>query len=246
MRPSIADRYGVCCKKANPPGGSALGTMRGYDRGKPSTDPAAREFLRGVALLPFQAASSLAMAIIMRRHPSVFERLSGLSRPTFLIEPREIPFGFLVRPGEPRPRLEFVADPSLIQPTARIRGSLRTLIALLEGRIDGDALFFSRELTVEGSTEAVVALRNAVDGAGVDVVADLLSVLGPLSKPARRIVRAAGSVGGRFARLLDVARNIATAPAARRLDVHDAKLSNMERRVATLEGRGAVRRRTHE
>lgn len=221
-----------------------MGTIRGYDRGKPSTGSAVRGPSRSVALFPFQVASSFAMAIMMRRHPSVFERLSGLGRPTFLIEPRELPFGFLLRPGEARPRIEIVADPSVIQPTARIRGSLRTLIELLEGRIDGDALFFSRELTVEGSTEAVVALRNAVDGADVDVVADLLSILGPLSRPARGIVHAAGLAGGRIFRLFDAVRNIAMAPNARRLDSHDARLGDMERRIATLESHGALRRRT--
>lgn len=182
------------------------------------------------------------MSIMMRCHPSVFERLSGLDRPTFLIEPRELPFGFLLRPGEVRPRLEIVADPSVIQPTARIRGSLRSLIELLEGRLDGDALFFSRELAVEGSTEAVVALRNAVDGAGVDVVADLLSILGPLSKPAGAILRAAGATGARAFRLLDAVRNLTMAPAARRLDSHDVKLSDIERRIAMLES-GSLRRR---
>ena len=221
-----------------------MGTIRGYDRGKPSTGSAVSRPSRNVALIPFQVASSFAMAIMMRRHPSVFERLSGLGRPTFLIEPRELPFGFLLRPGEARPRLEIVADPSVVQATARIRGSLRTLIELLEGRLDGDALFFSRELIVEGSTEAVVALRNAVDGAGVDVVADLLSILGPLSKPARGIVHATGSAGMRIVRLLHAVHNVAMAPAERRLDSHDSKLSDMERRIATLESHGALRRRT--
>jgi len=59
------------------------------------------------------------------------------------------------------------------------------LIDLLEGRLDGDALFFSRELTVEGDTEAVLLLRNAVDSDEVDLFEDLLSVLGPLAGPLR-------------------------------------------------------------
>jgi len=41
------------------------------------------------------------------------------------------------------------------------------MIELLEGRADGDALFFSRTLTVEGDMEAVVALRNAIDGSEI-------------------------------------------------------------------------------
>jgi predicted lipid carrier protein YhbT len=36
---------------------------------------------------------------------------------------------------------------------------------LLEGKLDGDALFFSRDLVVDGDTEAVVMLRNIIDGA---------------------------------------------------------------------------------
>jgi O2-independent ubiquinone biosynthesis accessory factor UbiT len=217
--------------------------IRSYGSGKPSTGSAGRMPSRGAVLFPLRVASSIAMSIMMRRHPAVFERLSGLDQPTFLIEPRELPFGFLLHAGGARPRLEIVADPSVMRPTARIRGSLRALIELLEGSLDGDALFFSRELAVEGSTEAVVALRNAVDGAGVDVVADLLSILGPLSKPAQVIVRATGSAGVGIFRLLDAVRNIAMAPAARRLDSHDAKLSDIERRLAPLESRGHLRRR---
>lgn len=184
------------------------------------------------------------MAIMARRHPSVFERLSDLGAPTFLIEPRELPFGFLLRVGASRPRIEVVADPSAEQATARICGSLAALIELLEGRLDGDALFFSRELLVEGNTEAIVALRNAVDGAGVDVVADLLSVLGPLSGPAQTVARAAGSAAGRVFHLVDVVRHIAMAPVARRLDGFADRLGNMERRIAALESDAGRGRRT--
>ncbi|HEX9701624.1 MAG TPA: hypothetical protein VGA19_02140, partial [Rhodospirillales bacterium] len=52
--------------------------------------------LRRAVVLPFQAFSSLAMAIMLRRHPSVFERLADLGEPTFLIEPRELPLAFLM------------------------------------------------------------------------------------------------------------------------------------------------------
>jgi predicted lipid carrier protein YhbT len=39
----------------------------------------------------------------------------------------------------------------------------KDLMKLIEGEIDGDALFFSRTLKVEGNTAAVVVLRNALD-----------------------------------------------------------------------------------
>ena len=201
--------------------------------------------LRVAVALPLQALSSLAMAIVIRRHPSVFERLSDLGRPTFLIEPSELPFAFLLSADRARPRLEIVPRSTGIRSTARIRGSLKTLIDLLEGRIDGDALFFSREIAVEGSIEAVVALRNAVDGAGVDVMADLLSALGPLSGLGRAAARAAGRALARTRRLLAAARVAALAPTLRPLQNAAMKLGDLERRVTALESRPAPRRRTH-
>ena len=51
-------------------------------------------------------------------------------------------------------------------------------MGLIDGSYDGDALFFSRDLVVEGDIEAVIALRNAIDDAGVDLVADTAALLG--------------------------------------------------------------------
>lgn len=64
-----------------------------------------------------------------------------------------------------------------------------SLIDLVEGRVDGDALFFSRKLHISGDTEAVVALRNIVDGAEIDLVSDFASAFGMFSGPAEQILR---------------------------------------------------------
>ena len=45
-------------------------------------------------------------------------------------------------------------------------------------------------LSVEGDMAAVVALRNAVDGADISLTEDLLRPLGPLGAPARGLLRA--------------------------------------------------------
>ncbi len=42
------------------------------------------------------------------------------------------------------------------------------LIGLLDGTYDGDALFFTRDLVIEGDTAAVLALRNAIEDANLD------------------------------------------------------------------------------
>ena len=81
--------------------------------------------------------------------------------------------------------------------TAYIRGSFVTLTKLLEGTVDGDALVFSRDLVIEGDTEAVLALRNAVDGGNIAIKQDLASIFGPLSIVATKAADGVISLVGR-------------------------------------------------
>ncbi len=145
--------------------------------------------LGGLPLAPLRPALDLVLAVMRRRHPAIFERLAELDDPLFLIDPTDLPMIFLLRPVGATPSLKVLRDerrlPPGTQATASIRGSLAQLIDLLEGRIDGDALFFNRALVIEGDMEAVLLMRNAIDSDEVDVLGDLLSVLGPLAGPAR-------------------------------------------------------------
>lgn len=162
--------------------------------------------LRPLPLVLLQPLLNLAMEMVWRRHRSLFERLADLSEPVFLIDPLDLPFVLELRPDLERPRLTARRRSAGTEAIATIRGPLLSLIELLEGRIDGDALFFSRELVVEGDTGAVVALRNAVDAAEIDLVADLASLLGPLAPPARRVLGAAAALLGRAARDMEMLR----------------------------------------
>jgi predicted lipid carrier protein YhbT len=64
---------------------------------------------------------------------------------------------------------------------ARIAGPLLSLVDLARGKLDGDALLFSREIQVEGDIAAILALRNALDAEGIDFVAECAMVCGPLA-----------------------------------------------------------------
>lgn len=156
-------------------------------RGKPP--PMSPVLLAGLIARPLpplllQPALNATFAVLKRRHPGLFERLSCLTKPVFLIDPTDLPLVFLLDADPDHPRLT-AARHSDGQAVATIRGPLLTLIDLLEGRMDGDALFFSRGLSIEGDTEAVVALRNAVDDADIDLRGDLLASIGPLALPVR-------------------------------------------------------------
>ena len=156
--------------------------------------------LRPLPVWLLQPAVDMALARVLHRHPRLFERLHGFVDGVIVIDPTDLPVLFILDIGARRPRIRLAREAGAGTVAATIRGTFATLVDLLEGRLDGDALFFSRELAIDGDTQAVVALRNAVDNAEIDVLADLLSILGPLSRPAlgaaRRVQRFALGVVG--------------------------------------------------
>jgi predicted lipid carrier protein YhbT len=172
--------------------------------------------LRPVAAVLLQPVLDATMAAMVRRHGAVFDRLGPQAGAVFLIDPVDLPIRFLLRAGPSRPSLTVAAQADAACATAAIRGPVLALIDLLEGRIDGDALFFSRELHLEGDTEAVVALRNAVDGEEIEVLDDVLSLLGPLADPLKVLARAAGNVLDGVSRDLEIIAGAFTTPARRR------------------------------
>lgn len=144
--------------------------------------------MRPLPLLPLQLALAGFLRRVVRRNPAIFDRLGEHSRARFGIKPTDLPFGFVVEAAPPRLTMVRELPRSL---DAGISASLANLLALLEGRVDGDALMFSRELVVEGDVEAVLALRNAIDDAQLDLVDEIAALFGPLGEPARRVLGAA-------------------------------------------------------
>lgn len=149
--------------------------------------------LPGAALAPLL---DLGMTILNRRHPDLFARLESLGPRSLLVCPSDLPHRFHLAFGEGKAKLTLAQAEDTADAT--VKGSLMDLIALLEGRVDGDQLFFSRALVVSGDTEVVVALRNALDGAEISLIDDLLSPLGPLAGPAARLARVMEGVAGRI------------------------------------------------
>jgi predicted lipid carrier protein YhbT len=210
------------------------------NRGTPSLSPV---LLAGFALRPvppavLRPALDFAMSIMRRRHPDVFQRLETLADARFLIDPVDLPFRFTLRLGPPAPRLDPAGPAAAADShTATLRGPLLVLIRLLEGRIDGDAAFFSRDLAVEGDIEAVLTLRNAVDSGGIDLAEDLLSLFGPLSGPARRVFGVAEALFARAERDLETVRSAFMAPVEGRCEAQTARLRDLEGDLADLRSR---------
>lgn len=112
------------------------------------------------------------------QHPALFNRLDGHHHKWFMIDPLNMPFQLYLRPDPHHPQLKCRRKNRPHAAQSRISGSLLTLLGMIDGRYDGDALFFTRDLRVEGDTEAVVCLRNALDDVEGSIADDIAGFFG--------------------------------------------------------------------
>lgn len=206
---------------------------------RPMTPPFSPVLLLGLALKPvrpslLQPVFDAMLRVIRRRHPDILERMEPFADAVVCIDPIDLPFVIVLEPNPAEPRLTVRAAMAPDEATATIRGPLEPLIALAEGKVDGDALFFSRQLVIEGDTEVVVALRNAIDGAGIDMVEDLTSALGPLARPARRVAGAALGLAASMRANVDTLRQALLAPALKDREIQAARLAELEAELRQL------------
>lgn len=115
----------------------------------------------------------------MRQHPGLFDRLGAEADKRFGFTPTDLDLSFVVHPAGRSIAVHRKASVPAADATAT--GPLLTLLALLEGRIDGDAVFFARGLGVAGDMEAMLALRNALDDSAIDLPSELGALAGPFS-----------------------------------------------------------------
>lgn len=164
----------------------------------PILPPLAAGFMRRLPLVAIDWPLKRTAAAFARRHPAVFARLGPYAAQTFLIDPLDLPFAFRLRPRPPIPVVEAVRRPAACRWDARVAGPLAALLGLVHGTLDGDALFFSRDLVIEGDTEAVLALRNALDDAELDLLAEAISGFAPLGPRFSLLARAAALTASRL------------------------------------------------
>jgi predicted lipid carrier protein YhbT len=135
---------------------------------------------------------------LARRQPRVFDRLGAHRSATFFIDPTDLAFAFTIVPDGENTLVRVVGKAATATADVVIRGPILMLLGLLDGSLDGDALFFNRIISVSGRTEAVVALRNAIEEAELRP-ADLLGVHGALARFADTTILGGLSAARRFA-----------------------------------------------
>ncbi len=146
-----------------------------------------RNLIRPLPGLPLSFFLTQLVRRFGRRHPEVFERLGHTSSIAIMVDPVDLPLRFRFLFAGALSRVDVVGEDDPGQTAASVRAPLLVLLGLLDGTYDADALFFSRDLSIEGDVAAIVAVRNAIEEADLGP-AELIGLAGP---PARLLDRAA-------------------------------------------------------
>lgn len=119
------------------------------------------------------------------RQPKLVKNLERLDSALVYLVPTDVPHNFALTLGEGA-HFYVVSDEEKAakEPDALVEGDLESLVDMLEGRVDGDALFFARDIQISGNTEVIVGLRNTLDREEIDLFTEVLSLCGPFSKTA--------------------------------------------------------------
>jgi predicted lipid carrier protein YhbT len=202
----------------------------------------------GLALRPLPTSlMSRLLALFVRRvnqlHPEISTRLTPLGQCQFHIIPTDFHFSFLINLDHGQTTVKVLGQKQRIsEPTASISGDMLSFIQLLEGRVDGDALFFSRRLIVEGDTEAVLTLRNAVDSADLSIEGILSGLAGPFRPLIERAIFRISPLRRTMRRDFDLVHRSLTGPYSRRisqfcedLDVQEKRILQQEKEIRKLK-----------
>ncbi len=129
---------------------------------------------------------------VAEAHPQVFARLGPAAGKRFLIDADELPFVLVLAPAPGDVTLRACRREPVPAHDARIAGAFGDLFDMVDGTLDGDALFFARSLRISGDTDMVVRLRNALDdldGSVLDTTADALGPLRGIAALALEVMR---------------------------------------------------------
>lgn len=134
--------------------------------------------IKPVPLFLYQPLMRKMSSHIADKHPHLFSRLGSHTDKRFLINPTNMPFVILLRPDPNALSMMAYRNKNDVEYDASITGSFVNLLRLMDSELDGDSLFFNRDLKVDGDTEAVVRLRNALDDIEGSVASDLADMFG--------------------------------------------------------------------
>lgn len=192
--------------------------------------------LRPLPKGPLQAALQRLADRLSARYPDVLERIGDVGRARLLLVASDLPWRALVTlDGQGAEiTLDRQGDGPAPAAEAVVTGAFERLLACAQGGGDGDAMFFAREIEVTGNTDVLVALRNALDGAEIDLAGELAALAGPLHRPVASGMARASALYTHASAGLDAFKADVRAPLQARLDAQAEELADLRGEVQRL------------
>ena len=117
--------------------------------------------------------------LFIDKHPRVIKKMSQFSPSRMVLVPLDMPFDFFVEFSNESLQINIIDKNTYLgKNLTKITASIDVFVKMLEGNLDGDALFFSRKLIIEGETTIIVALRNILEAENVNIKNDIKKSLG--------------------------------------------------------------------
>jgi len=172
-------------------------TAMGRARNRRPRPAEIRDVAMRVALQPMGVLLTIALRRAARLDPGAFDRLGQFREAVYIIAPTDAPVAFVLEPRGEAGRVLAVPRGDDRPCIARISGPMFKLLGLFDGSLDADSAFFRREIKVEGDTEAMLALHNALEAADINI-ADLAPAPNALRPPLRRLAAHVMPIGQRI------------------------------------------------
>jgi predicted lipid carrier protein YhbT len=142
--------------------------------------PLSSAFILGLLAKPvlcrplLQQAINKLVQMFSDLHPNVINRMAEFTPAIIILNPIDMPFSFLVEFTANNMNILIIDDQHYTgDDITKISATLSFFLNMLEGELDGDALFFSRQLIIEGDTTIIVALRNILEAENIDINKDI-------------------------------------------------------------------------
>ncbi|PVB62360.1 SCP2 sterol-binding domain-containing protein [Labrenzia sp. 011] len=132
-----------------------------------SLPPVVSTLIEPLPRSPIEALLSVFTRRLVARRPDLLRRLGAVVHVPIAIVPDDMPHAFLLSLDADNSRVAICEKNEIGDAEAIIRAPFLVLLGLLDGTYDGDALFFSRDLRIQGRTEYVLALRNTLEEANL-------------------------------------------------------------------------------
>lgn len=106
---------------------------------------------------------------LRKKHPEAMERLSPTYGKTVYSFFTDLNYGVLTKITEQKTEVRKYKEKK-VEADLILKGKFFDLISIIEGKMDGDALFFSRKIEIEGDTEMLITIRNAFDSSDINLL----------------------------------------------------------------------------